>query len=87
MLQIAAVAALFTVGVGSTVIVYVNGVPTQPAAVDGVIVYDTATGAVVVLIKVSVIDAVVPFPTGLLIPATTGRVYVNVAPAVALVIV
>ena len=64
-----------------------KGVPTQPAAVDGVIVYATAIGAVVVLTKVSVIDAVTPLPTGLLMPATTGRVHTNVAPAVALVIV
>jgi hypothetical protein len=62
-------------------------VPTQPAAVDGVIVYATAIGAVVVLINVSVMDAVAPLPTGLLIPATTGRVQVNVALGVALVIV
>jgi hypothetical protein len=87
LLQIAAVAALVTVGVASTVTVYVNGIPTQPAAVDGVIVYATAIGAVVVLINVSVMDAVAPLPTGLLIPATTGRVQVNVAPGVALVIV
>ena len=61
--------------------------PTQPAAVDGVIVYATAIGAVVVFTNVSVIEAVAPLPTGLLMPATTGRVHTNVAPAVALVIV
>ena len=65
-----------------------NGVPGQPAALNGVIVYTTATGKAVVLFNDSVIDELlIALLAGVLIPAVAGRLQLNVAPGVELVIV
>ncbi len=67
---------LLKVGVGFTVTVtfWVLG---QPFAVS-VIAYTTFIGAAVVFINVSLIEALLPLPAVLLIPATTARVHVKV---------
>ena len=57
------ITALVITAVGLTVTVSVKGVPAQPLTL-GVMIYATATGSVVVLIRVSVIVAVVPLPWG-----------------------
>src|SRR5664279_6505110 len=51
----------------------------------GVIIYIALTGAVVVLVRDSLIRAVAPAPAKLDIPATTARVHENEAPTVELV--
>jgi hypothetical protein len=52
-----------------------------------VITYTTFTALVVVFTSVSEMDAPLPLPAALLIPATAARVQVNVAPVVAVVAV
>ena len=73
-------------GVGLTVTVSVNGVPLHPF-MPGVIIYIALTGAVVVLVRDSLIKAVAPAPIPLDIPATTARVHEKDAPTVELVAV
>jgi len=68
------VAALVITAVGLTVTVSVNGVPLHPF-MPGVIIYIALTGAVVVLVRDSLIKAVAPAPIPLDIPATTARVH------------
>jgi hypothetical protein len=80
-LQIVCAAALVMTDVGLTVTTRLKGVPEQPPIL-GVIMYVTATGAVIVLIRDSLIDDVAPAPAKLEIPATTALVQANVAPAV-----
>jgi hypothetical protein len=53
----------------------------------GVIMYKALTGAVVVLVRDSLIKAVAPAPARFEIPATTARVHENEAHAVELVAV
>jgi hypothetical protein len=86
LLQIFAVAALVITAVGLTVTVRVNGVPLHPF-MPGVMIYIAFTGAVVVLVRDSLISAVAPAPATFDIPATTALVHVNDAPAVELVAV
>ena len=86
LLQIFAVAALVITAVGLTVTVRVNGVPLHPF-MPGVMIYIAFTGAVVVLVRDSLISAVAPAPATLDIPATTARVHENEAPTVELVAV
>jgi len=80
------VAALVITAVGLTVTVSVNGVPLHPF-MPGVIIYIALTGAVVVLVRDSLIKAVAPAPIPLDIPATTARVHEKDAPTVELVAV
>src|SRR5664280_848152 len=72
--------------VGLTVTTRLNGVPAHPP-IAGVIIYVALTGAVVVLIRDSLIKAVAPAPAPFEIPATMALVQANVQPAVALVAV
>ncbi len=76
---------LLKVGVGLivTVTFCVLG---QPLAVS-VMAYTTLIGEAVVFINVSLIEALLPLPAVLLIPATTALVHANVVPVVALVAV
>jgi hypothetical protein len=86
LLQTFAVAALVITAVGLTVTVRLKGVPLHPLIL-GVITYIALTGAVVVLVRDSLISAVAPAPATLDIPATTALVHENDAPAVELVAV
>jgi len=64
--------------------VRVNGVPLHPLIL-GVIMYRALIGAVVVLVRDSLIKAVAPAPARFEIPATTALVHENDAPTVELV--
>src|SRR5664280_2023971 len=66
--------------------VRVNGVPLHPLIL-GEIMYKALTGAVVVLVRDSLIKAVAPAPARFEIPATTALVHENDAPTVELVAV
>jgi hypothetical protein len=81
-----AVSGLVITAVGFTVTISVKGAPGIPLT-EGMIMYETLIGSDVVLLRISVIVAVLPDPAGLSIPVTTARVQAKVAMELELVIV
>ena len=81
-----AVEALVINAFGLTLAVTLNGVPAHPAT-DGVTIYTTSIGSVVMFTRVSVIAAVIPLPVFGVIPLTDALFHTKVAVPLLLVAV
>ena len=81
-----AVEALVINAFGLTLAVTLNGVPAHPPT-DGVTIYTTSIGSVVLFTNVSVMAAVAPLPVVGVIPVTVARDQAKVAVELLLVAV